>query len=177
MSKNQNRFKTLTKGMWRKLRTIPVVLVQTPTISLARLPVILKKTILLLIIAHFLNEVSSIVTELWPHWSRKEVDFFIKPGFHALMPLNWWIKYLSDDIFNIITYYCLGVIAKHVGNILFLICVIFLSYHIIDFIMYFWDFKTSHYFYFDLFYTSFIFIKLSIKGYKPETVARIKSLF
>jgi hypothetical protein len=162
------------KGMQR-LWTILVG--QTRTTNLRSLPVLLKKVILFLIVAHFLNEVSSIITEIWPKGSRREVSFFLKPGFEAPMPLNWWIKYLSDDVFNVITYYCLGVIAKHVGNILFLICFIFLTYHVVDLLMYFWDFKTSHYFYFDLFYTSIVFIKLAIGGYKPETIAKIKSLF
>jgi len=174
MKINLNRLKDRTMAVLRRWM-IPVA--QTPIINLRSLPVILKKVIILLIIGHFLLEVSSILTELFPKWSRKEVSLFVRPGFSAPMPVNWWIKYLSDDVFNVITYYCLTTIAKHVGNILFLICVIFLSYHIIDLLMYFWDFKTSHYFYFDLFYTAIIFIKLAVKGYKPETIAKIKSIF
>lgn len=173
MSKNLNQLKNLKKAAQQLWMTAA----QTPTINLRALPVLLKKIIILLIGVHFLQETSSILTELFPIWSRHEVSIFIRPGFEAKMPINWWLKYLSDDVFNVITYYCLAMVAKHVSNILFLICVIFLSYHVIDLFMYFWDFKTSRYFYFDLFYTAIIFIKLAVNGYNSETIAKIKSLF
>jgi hypothetical protein len=173
---NQNKKHLLSRAMV-ELRHWTMVLVQTPTINLRSLPVLLKRVILLLIGAHFICEVSSIITEIWPVQSRREINWFISPQFEAKMPMNWWLKYLSDDVFNVVIFYCLGMIAKHVSNVLFLVCVVFLSYHIIDLIMYLWNFKTGHYFYFDLLYTAIIFIKLAVNGYKPETLARIKSLF
>src|SRR6186713_2345599 len=98
MTKNPNRPKRqMTEGFKRWM----TILVQTPIPNLRRLPVILKKVIWLLIGAHLITEISSILTELFPAWSDREVSYFVCPKFELKMPFNWWLKYLSDDVFNV----------------------------------------------------------------------------
>lgn len=141
------------------------------------LPVVIKQCIVLLLVAHFLCEVPSILTELFPAWSIQKRDMFLCPWFHYSLKINWWMKYLSGDLFDIITYYCFAKVAKHYSVTLFLIIFVLLIYHIIDMFFFFWDFKTSHWIYLDLLWTAIVFIRRCIKPYKPETIATIKSLF
>ena len=148
-----------------------------PIKILPHLPVVIKQCIVLLLVAHFLCEVPSILTELFPSWSIRKIDLFLCPWFHFKIKINWWLKYLSGDLFEIITYYCFAKVAKSYSITLFLIIFVLLVYHIIDTFFFFWDFKTSHWVYLDLLWTAGIFIRRCIKPYKPETIARIKSLF
>lgn len=149
----------------------------TPTQTLHRLPGDIRNCIIILIVAHFLCEVPSLLWELFPKWSEVKVDWFLCPSFHLSIKRDWYMRYLSVDVFELLTYYCFAKIAKQYSTTLFLVIVVLFAYHIVDCLMYLWNFKTYHYIYFDLLWTAMILIRRCIKPYRPETIARIKSLF
>lgn len=149
----------------------------TPTKILLRLPVVIRQCIVLLLVTHFLCEVPSILTELFPKWAIQKKDLFLSPSFKYPIKINWWLKYLSGDLFEVITYYCFAKVSKHYSNTLFLIIFVLLVYHVIDAFFFLWDFKTSHWIYLDLLWTVGILVRRCVKPYSERTIGRVKSLF
>ena len=138
---------------------------------------VIRDCILLLILGHLLTEVSSLLYKIWPTWSDKEVYWFLSPSYHHQWARKWYIKSSTDDLLWIIVFYCFAKVAKQYSEYLFLCIFILFCYHVIDGLFFWWDFKTSNYLYWDLLFTAIVLIKGVFKGYKPETIARIKSLF
>ena len=93
------------------------------------------------------------------------------------MVLVWWIKYLCNDIELFLISYAFCKITSKVSDYLFLVSAIFFIYHATDILMFIWNFKRYDLFYFDLMWVTLILVWSVFKGYKTETVARIKSLF
>jgi hypothetical protein len=134
--------------------------------------------IFLLIGAEILyEEIPSILTDIWPIWSKTKVDWFISPWFHEKVKINWILKFAFDDLLKIVIFYCLAKIAKQYSTSLFLVMVIFLIYHLIDFFMGWWNFKSSHYFYYDLLWITIVLVMQAVSPMKEGTLAKIKSLF
>lgn len=137
----------------------------------------IRDCILFLLIGHLITESASILQEISPSIGNKEVYWFLSPAYHNKMEICWYIKYSTQDLFEIITYYCFAKIAALYSTYLFLTVFVFFIYHVVDAILFWWDFKTSHYLYWDLLITAMFYIRGIFKPYKPETIARIKSLF
>jgi hypothetical protein len=134
--------------------------------------------IFLLIGAEILyEEIPSIITDIWPEWAKTKVHWFLSPWYHEKIKINWLIKFAFDDLLKIVIFYCLAKIAKQYSNSLFLVMVIFFIYHVIDFCMEWWNFKSSHYFYYDLLWITIFCVMQAVRPMKEETLARIKSLF
>lgn len=138
---------------------------------------VIRDCIGLLIIGHLLTEVSSILYDIWPKWSDTEVYWFLSPWYHMKMERKWYIKMAADDMLWVITFYCFAKIAKQYSEYLFLAVFILFCYHLVDLLFFWWNFKTSHYVYWDMLGTSLVLIKGIFKGYKPETISKVKSLF
>lgn len=156
-----------------------MIQVRTQITNLQNLPAPLRDSFFILLGAHLLTEAPSILTDLYPGWSRQIIDPFLKPGFHLAdpLPLNWYLKYMLDDVFIIMVFYCFAKICLMISTIFFVIALIYLGYHLLDLCMYFWDFKNTHVFYWDMLFTAMVLTKGAIKGYKPSTIAKIRSLF
>lgn len=135
------------------------------------------RCILLLVIGHLLTEVSSLLYDIWPEWSDKCVYWFWSPWYHKQMERKWFIKMGADDLLWVITFYCFGKVAKEYSEYLFLAIFIMWCYHLVDAFFFWWDFKTTHYVYWDMLGTSIMAIKGIFKGYKKQTIARIRSIF
>lgn len=138
---------------------------------------VIRDCIALLIIGHLLTEVSSLLYDIWPEWSDTEVYGFVSPWYHMKMERKWYIKMAADDLLWVIVFYCFGKIAKQYSEYLFLAVFILFCYHVVDLLFFWWNFKTSHYVYWDMLGTALILIKGIFKGYKPETISKVKSLF
>lgn len=156
-----------------------MIRVQTQIKSLRNLPAPLRDSFFILFGAHLMCEVPSVLTDLFPKWSIQVVDPFLRPGFHLSepLPLNWYLKYMTDDLFIFVTYYCIAKICLMVSDLFFLVALIYLGYHLVDLFLYFWDFKNTHAIYWDLLFTTIVMFKGIAQGYKPNTVAKIRSLF
>jgi len=124
-----------------------------------------------------MGEIPSILTDFFPEWSRTQVYWFADPYYHYSTQRNDMLKFIANDLFDIGLAVIAVKAAKQFSVYLFLVLVIVLGYLIVGFIMLFWDFKTSHLFFYDFLLTIFILIKGVFKGYRPETLARIKSIF
>lgn len=162
--------------MSRKLLMIPVR-IREALLQIQSLDKVIKRCVVLLIVGHFLTEMSSIFSDIWPDLMSEERYWFWSPAYHKKWEIKWFIKNSCDDLLWVIVCYCFTMVAKKYSTYLFLVGFIFFCYHVMDFFMFWWDFKSSHYMYWDLLLTAIIMIRGVFKGYKPETLARIKSIF
>ena len=136
-----------------------------------------KWALIILLIAHVQTEISNVLTEIMPGIMTRKVDLFLCPWYTMPYQLNWWVKFLTNDIFEVLVFYAFAKVAKQYSEALFLCLVVMVAYHIIDLIMFLWNFKTSRYLMWDYLFTGFFMIKGLFKNYKPATIAKIKSLF
>lgn len=56
----------------------------------------------------------------------------------------WWLKYNSDQFLMCSVFVVMAIIAHMVSRRLWIISLIFLSYHIVDWFMLWYDYKQSH---------------------------------
>ena len=136
-----------------------------------------KDCVILVIAGHVFTYMAAVIIRVWPEWSRVNVDCFWSPSFHMKMERAWYIQFGGQGLCDIITYYLLAKIAANFSDALFVVFLIFFGYHIIDFLMFWWDFNTQFYIYLDLLYTAIVLIKYALVPYKPERLSKIKSLF
>jgi hypothetical protein len=141
------------------------------------MPKMAKRCILLVIMGHLLTYVPYVIQMILPLWMRGNVDWFISGSFHMKMARYWYFKDTADNALLGITYYVLAKVASRFSDVLFVIFFIFLGYHAVDFLLFWWDFNSQFYLYVDLFWTILVFISLIISPYTPEKFARIRSLF
>lgn len=141
------------------------------------IPKIVRDCILLLIIGHGLTFISVIFYKIWPAWTEEKVDWFLSPFYRLKMEREWYFKMGADYLLNVITYYIMAKVAAKFSDSLFIVCVIFFGYHVVDCFFFFWNFNGQFYIYLDLFYTAIILIKYAVLPYKPEKFAKLRSLF
>jgi len=148
--------------------------------SIARLnkiPKWIRDVVFISIISRFVTYLSIFINWGFPTWANRKIDPFLCPGYHNPMYTTWWIYYFTQDLSWLLASYAFCKIASRVSNYLFLVGVIFFGYHLIDSIMYIWNFKQYSLLYIDIFWSMLLLIYTVFKGFKPETIARIKSLF
>lgn len=108
---------------------------------------------IVLIFSHLLLELSWIIEKLKPELTTVYIKPVVSSNFHPEwyvkggMNYLWWVKYNCDDIVWCITFATMARIAYSFSFRLFMIVVMFLIYHVADFIMLWWDFKSSHWMY------------------------------
>jgi hypothetical protein len=141
------------------------------------IPKWIKDTTILLCTARVIPYSAVLLYWAFPSWSLQKVDLFLSPSYHNSMVLTWWIKYLCNDIELLLIAYAFCKVCAQVSNYLFLVSVIFLGYHLLDVLMFLWNFKRYDLFYFDIMWTVIALVYSVFKGYRTETVAKIKSLF
>lgn len=112
-----------------------------------------------------------------PTLAEKKVNWFFSPWYSNPIPLKWWMKYFTSDLSSVLDWFAICKMLKWSGNTVFMIGVAFFVYHLLDLIFYLWNFKTSVLVYSDMFFSLFMVLRSIVKGYKKETVAKIKSLF
>lgn len=106
-----------------------------------------------LIFAHVLLEAGELSERFWPEFANSIIrpiqshDFhpkwYVDHGFY----MSWWIKMNCDDIVWIMTYMMLASVALKYSERLFVICFLFFCYHVLDYAMLWWNYKTSHWVY------------------------------
>lgn len=178
-TQNPNQmFRKMIQVLKPKMIRQGVIRVMAKTLRpLPAVPAVVRSTILILVFSHLLTEASAICYEIWPQWSDRKIDPFLSPWYSNPMKIKWHIKFVCDDLCWIGTFYAFAKVAKQYSNFLFLTAIIFFCYHIMEVVMYFWNYKTSHYLYWDFLTTALLMIRGMFKPYKPETIAKIKSLF
>lgn len=121
-------------------------------------------------------------TTLFVKWmpstfTNGKIDLFLCTSYHNPMHFKWWLYYLTEEIAKWSVWMGWAKIVVNYSDFAFLICIIFLGMRTIDVGMYLWNFKEYDLIYADIFYTSLTLIWTVFNGYKPEKVAKIKSLF
>lgn len=151
--------------------------VEAAKYRLGQVPTWIRNTVLLFVYARLINYTAIFVEWLTPAWGNHKVDLFLCPGFSCPMLFKWYVKYISVDLGWLIFSWACVKIAMRVSDYLFLVAAIFVGYHIIDVLMFVWNFQRYNLLYVDMMWTALIFIWTVFKGYRPETVAKVKSLF
>lgn len=144
---------------------------------LREVPIWIRHTVLIWIAADAVTYSAVFVNWTFPVLANKEVDLFLCPGYHYTLYSTWYIKFLSEQVSRLLYYYAGCKIANRLSDYLFLVSVIFFGFRIIDFVNFLWNFCHYDLLYVDVFFTLLTLIYTVFKGYKPETLARIKSIF
>lgn len=144
---------------------------------LGQVPKWINFTVAIFIASEAVLYAAVFVDWVFPKWANKQVDLFLCPNYSYLMYSTWYVKELSDRLSRVIFWYGCSRMASRLSDYFFLVSVVFLCFRIFDFIMFFWNFSHYTLIYLDMFYTALVMIWTIFKGYKPSTVARIKSIF
>lgn len=142
-----------------------------------RIPDYIRDSICILIAAVFFTYVSAIVAKIWKDWSLVKTDWFLDPSYKVPMERQWYLFFGGWKIFNLLTIYGWAKTAALVSDTLFLSLFVVFGLMVIDNIMFWWNFNDYFYVYLDLFWTICVLIYRCAAPYRPETLARIKSLF
>ena len=152
----------------------------------------MKKMILwmisLLIGGHALTAAGSFAYTFFRSWSREKVDIFICHSYRMSLSHYYLLKMPADDILSIIAFGCLTFLAyiikkilhansdRYAENILYLsrvlviILAVFTGYHVIDALMFWWDFKTAFWPNWVLLFCSIMSAALLMRPGKPGKV-------
>lgn len=177
LNRFQNPSRHLRSLKQKMFRPTIVGRIRAVRVQILSLNKVIRDCIALLIIGHLLTEVSSLLYDIWPKWGDTEVYWFLCPWYHMKMERKWYIKMAADDLLWVIVFYCFAKVAKQYSEYLFLAVFVLFCYHLVDLFFFWWNFKTSHYIYWDMLGTALLLIKGILKGYKPETISKVKSLF
>lgn len=139
------------------------------------LPVWVRQCLILIVWSRVITYTSAWLYMIFPKWSNKIVDPFLFA--HQPMPICWLIKYSTDDISWLIASYTMCKMAAMLSNFLFLVCIVVFGWQIVDAAMLWINYKHGPTIYLDLLWVSLALIYSAIQGYRPETLARVKSLF
>ena len=158
-------------------RMIPIQIIIR---RLHHIPKTTKQCTSLLIIALAIVEIPSLLNDMFPTWAHQtRRDWFLWPGIQLQndYQLVWMLTFSAADVQKLLLAYVAAKLAKQYSIFMFLVCALVFFYFILDTLMLWICFKLWHYVYFDIFITFIVILKGMVKGYKPETIARIKSLF
>lgn len=122
----------------------------------------------ILIIGHLLTEAYPFLPAAW---REKQLDIFIKPGFHMPLNFSWYMKFMADDLLTIGVFYIMTQMAKLINRTLFYISSIFLVYHVVDAMLFIWNFKRSTEIYWVLLSCSIIAIFILLRP-RPLKIIR-----
>ncbi len=129
----------------------------------------------LLILSHALTEVHSLILFLWPETEHISIDWFWSPTYHMDLNILWYIKMSMDDICWCTTFFVMAKIAYRYSFKLFLIACIFFGYHVIDTVLFWYNYKSSYFVYYFLLGMVIISVLILILPMRKKT-GKYKSL-
>lgn len=177
MIQNRNHLNQRLRNLLRKKLTMIPARAVAYLRQIRRTTKVVINSILLLIIGHVATFYPATIMKIWPKWSNEKKDWFWSPWFKMEIERYWYLKNASDYLLALITYYILAKVANKFSTSLFLACLIFFGYHVIDFFMFWWDFNGNYYVYVDLLWTAIMLIKYALFPFKEERLAKIRSFF
>ena len=98
---------------------------------------------MVLIIAHLLTELHSLVYALNPKTAETEVDLFLSPSFQFKLSIQWYLKMMFDDVLVVVLCFLLANAWKNYSRALYWIATIYAYYHIIDLYLFYWNYKRT----------------------------------
>lgn len=107
---------------------------------------------ILLIAGHLLTETGTVAWLLdRSNYKLSHIHPFLSPYYTWYDPKGidfyWWLKYVTTDLLFCIVFFVLAKVAAQYSFKLFLIGLIWFLYHVFDFVMLLWNFKTSYWLY------------------------------
>lgn len=122
-------------------------------------------------------EIPTYIAYYLPDIKTHERDWYILPGFHYPMAEFWYYKFTCVRVGQILRTIAFAKTANQYSTMVFLAVFICLCYQIFDLIMLWINFNTWTFVYEAIILYVYILIKGIVKPYKPDSFARIKSMF
>lgn len=131
---------------------------------------------MVLIFMTFLTELHGFVNDHWPDWAQTKVNVFLSPSYHIwvnenpkyLMERQWYIKFLCDDIYNVIVFLVAAIVAMKYSVKMAFIFLIYFLYSGIDMFLFMWNNKQDKTIYAVMLYASLIATLILIVPYKEK---------
>lgn len=99
---------------------------------------------ILLIAGHIMTELHGFAFRLWPEINSLKVDLFWSSTYHNKeVSVQWYIKMLLDDFLYVILLFVMAKIALEYSVKLYLICIIYMLYHVADILNFMYNYKQS----------------------------------
>ena len=146
-------------------------------VKIRQLPYWIKLVVLLWLLSRAVTFSAVLAEWLLPKLSEQHIDWFVCPGYHNPMPMKWWVKFVSDPLAWVINSYAICILCKQVSDFLFLCSVLFLSYQVLDLLMFVWNFERYSALYVDMLYTVVALIFGILRIYPKKLEGKIRSLF
>lgn len=151
--------------------------IKTAFFKIRQAPKNIKTAVAIWVAGEAITYATLFVKWLPPAFISDKIDLFLCPWYHNPMHFKWWLYYLTEELAKFSFWLgCVKAIVNY-SDLLFLVSVIFLGMRILDVLMYLWNFKEYDLMYADLFYILLTLIWTVFKGYNPEKIAKVKSLF
>lgn len=183
VSKNQNRLRlsrlALSQMTGRRLRSRLRLRqgVKEAWLRIKTLPLWIKQCVIIILGAEAQTYSGVIVNWISTAFASKTVDVFLRHDYHRSMPVSWICYYCSQEVEKVLWAYVFCKITAHLSNYLFLFFVVIFGYTCFGLIMFWVDFKRSELLWIDAFWTVIMFTWSIFRGYREETICKIKSLF
>lgn len=99
---------------------------------------------ILLFIGHALTELHSYLLASYPELATKEIDPFLKRDFKQPILFLWYVKFMTEGLLWLITYFCMACISYKYSPKLFLIVTVYFFYHAVDQVLFAYDYKRGY---------------------------------
>lgn len=99
---------------------------------------------ILLIVGHSLCESYGLLNVWMTKLKAVNLDLFLSPTYKKEMSLYYYIKMPCDDLLFAILCFIIGYIGKQFSIKIYYLGLLYFSYHFVDMLFFWWDFKTNH---------------------------------
>lgn len=97
---------------------------------------------LFLIVGHFMTELHAFLFKLFPQINTIKKDLFWSRDYHNTdVSIQWFLKMLLDDSLYVVILYLMARIALEFSVKLYLICIVYMLYHVADMINFMYNYK------------------------------------
>ena len=133
--------------------------------------------VVMLLISIELPEAGTYATYLFPKIVEVQKDLFLSRSFHYKLYEYYYVKFTSERIAWIIRMLAFTKTAAQYSTVIFLSTLLIFCYLLVDLFLFWYNYNTSPLLYEFLILFLYITIKGLIRPYKPDSFARIRSLF
>jgi hypothetical protein len=133
--------------------------------------------VVLLLLSLEIPETGTYLAYIWPSIKTEEADWFWLKGFHYSMAKFYYFKFTSERIAWILRMIAFTKTAKNYSLTIFLATLIILCYQCFDLLMFWVNFNMWPYLYEFVILYIYIVIRGLISPYRPDFLAKIKSIF
>lgn len=136
-----------------------------------------------LILAHLQLEIAPILEKRKPVYANEFINPFLSPTYkfpshkdwpEGKLPRKWWVKYCCNDLYRVMVFFVLTMIAFQYSFLLGRVAGIFFLYQVADHILLWWNYRSSGWHYY---FINGVIILCILSMFLPEKkTGKLKSL-